>query len=76
MDDPVSPFFGAPFVIRTGLVSRFTTLAVDPQVRTTAGDAFDVVFVGMRKKNQMTRYLCCNFYDGDFSSLQGLPTAG
>lgn len=46
MDDTVAPFFGAPLVVRTGLVSRFTVLAVDPQVKTTSGDAYDVVFIG------------------------------
>ncbi len=46
MDDTVPPFFGAPVVIRTGPSSRFTVIAVDPQVRTTSGDAYDVVFIG------------------------------
>ena len=46
MDDLVLPFFGAPIVIRTGLISRFTVIAVDPQVKTTDGKTFDVIFVG------------------------------
>ena len=46
MDEPVRPFFGSPVLIRTGLVSRFTSLAVDPQVGTTEGKTFDVIFVG------------------------------
>lgn len=46
MDDNVRPFFGAPLVVRTGLGARFTVLAVDPQVKTTQGEAFDVIFVG------------------------------
>ena len=46
MDDNVLPFFGAPMVIRTGIVSRFTVIAVDPQVKTTDGKAYDVLFVG------------------------------
>ena len=46
MDDPVPPFFGAPIVIRTGLISRFTAITVDPQVGTTDGKTFDVVYVG------------------------------
>lgn len=46
MDDPVKPFFGAPIVIRTGIMSKFTVLAVDPQVKTTDGTAFDVLFIG------------------------------
>jgi hypothetical protein len=32
MDETVSPYFGAPIVVRTGLMSRFTVIAVDPQV--------------------------------------------
>lgn len=46
MDDPVPPFFGSPLVVRTGLISRFTAIAVDPQVKTTDGKAYDVIFVG------------------------------
>ena len=26
MDEPVPPFFGSPIMIRTGLISRFTTI--------------------------------------------------
>ena len=26
MDEPVPPFFGSPILIRTGLISRFTTI--------------------------------------------------
>ena len=46
MDDTVPPFFGAPIVVRTGLMSRFTAIAVDAQVKTTEGKAYDVLFVG------------------------------
>ena len=49
MDEPVPPFFGSPVLVRTGLVSRFTTIAVDPQVGTTEGKTFDVIFVGTSK---------------------------
>ena len=42
----VPPFFGSPVLIRTGLVSRFTSIAVDPQVGTTEGKTYDVLFVG------------------------------
>jgi len=46
VDESVPPFFGSPVLIRTGLVSRFTSIAVDPQVGTTEGKTFDVLFVG------------------------------
>ena len=46
MDEPVLPFFGGPLVVRTGLISRFTVIAVEPQVKTTEGKAYDVIFVG------------------------------
>ena len=47
MDDTVPPFFGAPMVVRTGLMSRFTAIAVDAQVKTTeGGKAYDVIFIG------------------------------
>ena len=46
MDDTVPAFFGAPMIVRTGLMSRFTAIAVDAQVKTTEGKAYDVIFVG------------------------------
>ena len=47
MDDTVPAFFGAPMVVRTGLMSRFTAIAVDAQVKTTeGGKAYDVIFIG------------------------------
>eukprot|EP00095_Tigriopus_kingsejongensis_P004637 maker-scaffold291_size219542-snap-gene-1.24 protein:Tk04637 transcript:maker-scaffold291_size219542-snap-gene-1.24-mRNA-1 annotation:"semaphorin-1a isoform x3" len=46
MDEPVLPFFGSPIVIRTGMVSRFTVIAIDPQIKTTEGKAYDVIFIG------------------------------
>ena len=47
MDETVSAFFGAPIVVRTGVLSsRFTAIAVDPQIMTTAGKAYDIVFIG------------------------------
>ena len=45
----IPPFFGSPVLIRTGLVSRFTSIAVDPQVGTTEGKTYDVIFVGTTK---------------------------
>ena len=79
MDETVSPFFGAPIVVRTGRYSfynaviqrlpfevapfqiyrcidlflftgllspRFTAVAVDPQIMTTEGKTYDVIFIG------------------------------
>lgn len=47
MDETVSPFFGGPIVIRTGgVISKFTAVAVDPQVTTTDGKTYDVIFIG------------------------------
>jgi hypothetical protein len=46
MDETVPPFFGAPIVIRTGVISKFTAIAVDPQVTTTDGKTYDVIFIG------------------------------
>ena len=54
MDDPVPPFFGAPVVVRTGLISRFTVVAVDPQVKTTDGKTYDVIFVGQSHIREST----------------------
>ena len=50
MDETVSAFFGAPIVVRTGVFSsRFTAIAVDQQIMTTAGKAYDIVFIGTTK---------------------------
>jgi hypothetical protein len=46
MDETVPPFFGSPIVIRTGIISKFTAIAVDPQVTTTDGKTYDVLFIG------------------------------
>ena len=46
MDDTVAPFFGAPVLVRTGLQSKFTTLVVDPQITTTDGKKYDIIFTG------------------------------
>ena len=47
MDESVSAFFGAPIVVRTGVLSsRFTAIAVDQQIMTTEGKTYDIIFIG------------------------------
>ncbi|KAF4531834.1 hypothetical protein B566_EDAN000860 [Ephemera danica] len=46
MDEPVPSFFGQPVVIRISMQYRFTKIAVDSQVRTPDGKAYDVLFIG------------------------------
>ncbi|KPJ03310.1 Semaphorin-1A [Papilio xuthus] len=46
MDESVPTFFGEPIVIRTSFHYRFTQIAVDPQVKTPGGKAYDVLFIG------------------------------
>ncbi|XP_071446047.1 semaphorin-1A-like isoform X4 [Hetaerina americana] len=46
MDEAVPAFFGLPVVIRISMQYRFTMIAVDPQVRTSDGKAYDVLFIG------------------------------
>ncbi|GBP13841.1 Semaphorin-1A [Eumeta japonica] len=46
MDESVPAFFGEPIVIRTSFHYRFTHIAVDPQVKTPGGKAYDVLFIG------------------------------
>ncbi|XP_063238895.1 semaphorin-1A-like isoform X3 [Bacillus rossius redtenbacheri] len=46
MDEAVPPYFSRPLIIRISLQYRFTKIAVDPQVRTPDGKAFDVLFIG------------------------------
>ncbi|GAB6019000.1 Semaphorin-1A, variant 2 [Chamberlinius hualienensis] len=46
MDQAVPAFWDHPLVIHTSLLFRFTQIAVDPQVRTVDGIAYDVLFIG------------------------------
>ncbi|XP_063220879.1 semaphorin-1A isoform X2 [Bacillus rossius redtenbacheri] len=44
MDESVPSFFRQPVVIRTSF--QFTQIAVDPQIKTPGGKAYDVLFIG------------------------------
>ena len=46
MDYAVPAFFSRPVLIRISSQYRFTKVAVDPQVRTPDGRAYDVLFIG------------------------------
>ncbi|XP_046999148.1 semaphorin-1A [Schistocerca americana] len=46
MDESVPSFFGQPVVIRTSFHYRFSQIAVDPQIKTPGGKAYDVLFIG------------------------------
>ncbi|XP_064109878.1 semaphorin-1A-like isoform X1 [Macrobrachium nipponense] len=48
MDEAVPAFFGRPILISTSFhySGRFTSIAVDPQVRTPDSKAYDVLFIG------------------------------
>lgn len=46
MDAAVPALHGRPLLVRTSLRERFTSIAVDSQVRAADGTAYDVLFVG------------------------------
>ncbi|XP_075214957.1 semaphorin-1A-like [Lycorma delicatula] len=46
MDESVPSFFRQPIIIRTYFHYRFTQIAVDPQIKTPGGKAYDVLFIG------------------------------
>ncbi|XP_067003213.2 semaphorin-1A isoform X3 [Anabrus simplex] len=46
MDEAVPAFFTRPIIIRISLQYRFTKVAVDQQVKTPDGKAYDVLFIG------------------------------
>lgn len=47
MDESVCSFLGAPIAFKTGISTpRFISIAVDPQILTTAGKAYDLIFIG------------------------------
>lgn len=46
MDEAVPPFFNMPLVVRISWQYRFTAIAVDPQVKSVNGSAYDVLFIG------------------------------
>lgn len=46
MEDAVPAYFGKPILIRVSLQYRFTSIVVDPQIKTTNDERFDVIYVG------------------------------
>lgn len=46
MERTVPSFNGRPLLIRVSMQYRFTTITVDPQVRTKNDETFDVIYVG------------------------------
>nr|CAD7592038.1 unnamed protein product [Timema genevievae] len=46
MDEAVPAFFTRPIIVRISLQYRFTKIAVDQQVKTADGKAYDVLFIG------------------------------
>ncbi|CAB3366769.1 Hypothetical predicted protein [Cloeon dipterum] len=46
MEQSVDSFFGRPIVTQVTSNYRFTQIAVDPQVKTPGGKAYDVLFIG------------------------------
>nr|CAD7428551.1 unnamed protein product [Timema monikensis] len=46
MDEAVPAFFTKPIIVRISLQYRFTKIAVDQQVKTSDGKAYDVLFIG------------------------------
>nr|CAD7257273.1 unnamed protein product [Timema shepardi] len=46
MDEAVPAFFTKPIIVRISLQYRFTKIAVDQQVKTADGKAYDVLFIG------------------------------
>uniref|UniRef100_A0A1B6DFY7 Semaphorin-1A n=1 Tax=Clastoptera arizonana TaxID=38151 RepID=A0A1B6DFY7_9HEMI len=46
MDEAVPPFYNMPLVVRISWQYRFTTIAVDPQVKAVNGNTYDVLFIG------------------------------
>lgn len=49
MDKAVDNKHVQPLLVRTSLKERLAVIAVDPQVRTPAGDIYDVLYVGTTK---------------------------
>ncbi|XP_075681353.1 LOW QUALITY PROTEIN: semaphorin-1A-like [Dermatophagoides pteronyssinus] len=46
MDHTVQSFWNSPILVRTSFQSRFTSIAVDPQIETASGKTYDVLFIG------------------------------
>lgn len=46
MDHAVPAFWNSPVLVHTSFRSRFTAIAVDSQIETASGKAFDVLFIG------------------------------
>lgn len=50
MEEAVPALFGRPLLIRVSLNYRFTTITVDPQVKTINDEYFDVLYIGTGNK--------------------------
>lgn len=46
MDAPVQAYLAQPLLIQSGFKSRFTVIAIDPQVEAVSGKTYDVLFIG------------------------------
>jgi len=46
MDQAVPAFWGQPIILQSSFKFRFTQIAVDSQVETVSGKAYDVLFIG------------------------------
>ena len=46
MDQSVPAFWNSPVLVHNSFKSRFTAIAVDPQIETASGKTFDVLFIG------------------------------
>lgn len=46
MDAPVQSYLAQPLLIQSGFKSRFTVIAIDPQVEAVSGKTYDVLFIG------------------------------
>lgn len=46
MDHTVQSFWSSPLLIQNSFSSRFVSIAVDPQVETSSGKAYDVLYIG------------------------------
>lgn len=64
MEEAVPALFGKPILVRVSLQYRFTSITVDPQVKTSNNQYFDILYVGTGefRRFRVEHFFYENFY--------------
>lgn len=69
MEEAVPALFGKPILVRVSLQYRFTSITVDPQVKTSSNQYFDILYVGTGEFIFLQNGLCIFFYENFYQMM-------